>query len=92
MTVPVSFVDAINQTPVTFKTLDERTITVQTDQQISPQSCLLVANEGMPSVERGPNGNLYIKFDIQFPRDLSSEMLAKLIATLKQNDEECNEL
>lgn len=36
MTVPVSLQNAIAQTPVTFTTLDGRSITVSSDQQISP--------------------------------------------------------
>jgi DnaJ-class molecular chaperone len=87
MTVPVSFEDAIRQTPVTFRTLDERNITIQPDQQVSPQSCVLVANEGMPSGRT--RGNLYLKFDVKFPTDLNGSTIAKLIAALKQNEEDC---
>jgi DnaJ-class molecular chaperone len=41
-----------------------------------------LVNEGMPG------GNLYVKFDIQFPK-LGSEALATMTQALRTNDEEC---
>ena len=48
MTLQVTLEDALNQTPVTINTLDGRKITVAIDQQISPQACVQIENEGMP--------------------------------------------
>ena len=91
MTVPVSLAAAIDQAPVTFATLDGRSITVAVDQQISPQTCVQVANEGMPNSQGGrvTRGNLFLRFDIQFPA-FTAETIDKLVATLRQNEQECN--
>lgn len=88
MIVKCSLEDALRQIPITFKTLDERCLTVSCDQEVSPQACLMIANEGMPvdahSVKRDQRGNLYIRFDISFPV-FDSECVQTLIETLRQN-------
>lgn len=107
LTVPFSLEDALNQKPVTFKTLDGRNLTIAIDVQICPQICKLVENEGMPKTSTPefksnpklhllpfnqiPRGSLYLKFDISFPSHFNQETLTALINALKKNEEECNE-
>jgi len=46
-----------------------------------------VPNEGMPD-GCGGMGFLYIKFDIIFPTDFSTDGLSKIVGALKANAEE----
>jgi DnaJ-class molecular chaperone len=64
-------------------------------QEISPQSCMPIVNEGMPihdnsSINETKKGTLYLKFDIHFPAHMTSATLAAMTSALKQNEEECN--
>ena len=51
-------------------TLDKRMLNVAFDQAPSPQACHKIVGEGMPIVGStcGEKGDLYIKFDVQFPK------------------------
>ena len=42
-------------------------MTIAVDEQIAPQTCKLVEDEGMPVENTNLKGNLYMTFDIQFP-------------------------
>lgn len=70
MKYKVSLADAIKGTPVSVRTLDNRNITLMVDELISPKTCKEVTNEGMAC--EGGRGNLYIKFDIEFPVQFST--------------------
>ena len=48
LTKKVTLTQAIEMKPITFCTLDGRKITVASDEQISPQTCKVIHNEGMP--------------------------------------------
>jgi DnaJ-class molecular chaperone len=90
--------------PVKIKALDGRIIIATIDEIITPQTVKVVEGEGMPvsqtpksdalAVLTGsgqlPRGNLYIRFDIQFPKKISSNHKQTLINTLRQNAEENN--
>ncbi len=67
LTKKVSLLDAFQCMPVSFRTMDDRAITVAVDEQISPSTCKLLEGEGMPVEGSSDKGDLYIKFDIQFP-------------------------
>jgi DnaJ-class molecular chaperone len=89
LTTQISLEDALRQKPVTFRTLDDRCITYTLDEQISPQTCKLIPNEGMPMTQepefqffaekqllpfdRIPRGSLYLRFDIIFPKSFATE-------------------
>lgn len=79
--------DSFNSSPIQIRTLDDRLINLNIDQYITPQTVHEVKGEGMPKPITGddslsrhlddfskiPRGNLYVKFNIIFPKDLSSE-------------------
>lgn len=65
------------------------------DIDITPQSVHHIPGEGMPIDEpydaegKGPaKGDLFIKFDIQFPIGIADEKKAKIVELLKKNAEE----
>lgn len=64
LTLKVSLLQAFESEPCTFKTLDGRSMTIAIDEQISPQTCKLVEDEGMPVEGTDQKGNLYMRFDI----------------------------
>lgn len=46
-------------------------------------------NQLMP-FSKIPRGNLYLRFDVQFPTDLTHETISKLVQCLRRNEEDCN--
>lgn len=74
----ISLIDALNSVPVTIFTLDNRKIIVTMDEIISPQTVKTVKLEGMPIynkedplqnlVDKEKKGDLFVKFDIIFPK------------------------
>ena len=72
------------------------------DEIITPQTLKIVREEGMPidkdsgediayqlkSVIDMPKGDLYIRFDIQFPKKIKNEYKEAIIAALKANEED----
>ncbi|XP_020583835.1 dnaJ homolog subfamily B member 1-like [Phalaenopsis equestris] len=70
----LSLADAIGGTTFKLHTLDDRELTVQLANIVSPGYELLIANEGMPIArEPGSKGHLRIKFDVIFPSTLTEE-------------------
>ena len=59
--------DALCSRPITVKTLDGRTINVNLDIMITPQTVHIVPGEGMPKQDGSGRGDLHIKFNITFP-------------------------
>lgn len=100
----ISLEEALLSQPVKIKALDGRNIVTTIDEIITPQTVKLIEGEGMPisqdpstdalSALRGlsliPRGNLYLRFDIQFPKKISTEHKEALIATLRKNAEDNN--
>jgi len=80
----ITLAEAIKGTPVNITTLDKRNITLMVDELISPQTCKEVVGEGMPC--EGGRGNLYIKFDIQFPVQFSTDSRTQIVCALKANE------
>lgn len=82
-TQKISLVQALNSEPVTLTTLDNRKLTITMDEIISPQTVRTVKNEGMPIYNKNDaiqtllykekKGELFIKFDIEFPRFIDPE-------------------
>jgi DnaJ homolog subfamily B member 4 len=70
----IGLVDALAGTTVNLKTLDGRDLVIKLADVVTPGYELVIAKEGMPIVkENGRRGNLRIKFDVDFPKRLSSE-------------------
>ncbi|KAK3121094.1 hypothetical protein QOZ80_8BG0645930 [Eleusine coracana subsp. coracana] len=70
----IDLVDALAGTTVNLKTLDGRDLVIKLTDVVTPGYELVIAKEGMPIVkENGRRGNLRIKFDVDFPKRLSSE-------------------
>ncbi|CAD8052917.1 unnamed protein product [Paramecium primaurelia] len=76
----VKLANAIAADPIQIVTLDNRKLQVPVDQIISPKYVKMIENEGMPIFQQDEVkdfgkpytfGNLYIRFDIQFPEDLT---------------------
>eukprot|EP00775_Hariotina_reticulata_P009080 gene9080-9250_t len=68
------------------QTLDNRVLTISTrDEIIQPQSTKIIRGEGMPiSKFPGQKGNLVIKFDVVFPRQLNSSQKEQIRMLLQQ--------
>ncbi|SOV20368.1 heat shock protein 40, type II [Plasmodium sp. gorilla clade G2] len=65
------------------KSLDNRDINVRVDDIINPNSKKIITNEGMPySKSPSVKGDLFIEFDIVFPKKLSPEQKRTLKETL----------
>lgn len=102
LTVHVSFEDVLNSNPVQIRTLDGRSITTCFDELVSPQTVRTIVGEGMPRsnpeenqnstpvkllpFDKLPKGDLYLRFDIHFPKNLSNASRLAIIASLKQNE------
>ena len=87
--------DALNSTPVIFNHLDGRMLNIAMDEIISPDTCKEVKGEGMPIIDEAnpiesvtlenKKGNLFIKFDIQFPDYINEKKKQRIISLLEGN-------
>uniref|UniRef100_A0A7S3CN57 Chaperone DnaJ C-terminal domain-containing protein n=1 Tax=Strombidium rassoulzadegani TaxID=1082188 RepID=A0A7S3CN57_9SPIT len=85
----VSLEDAIMCKPIHIKTLDNRNLVINLDQIISQQTTHKIPGEGMPRKDGSPGkGDLYIKFEVIFPSKLNSDARNKIIAVLRENEEQ----
>ena len=86
--------------PVQIKTLDGRSLTLGFDELVSPQTIRCVEGEGMPcekkdqsegkpmallSLADRPKGDLFVRFDIQFP-NFSFDQKNQIVAALRANE------
>lgn len=97
-TKKISLVDALKGEPVVFKHFDGRHVSVAVDAAISPQTVKLVRGEGMPiskedsndpgarieSVQNMEKGDLYIRFDVEFPKSLREDQRQALLEILSE--------
>ena len=91
----ISLKDALNSTPVIFNHLDGRMLNIAMDEIISPDTCKEVKGEGMPIIDEAnpiesvtlenKKGNLFIKFDIQFPDYINEKKKQRIISLLEGN-------
>ena len=91
----ISLKDALNSCPVIFNHLDGRMLNIAMDEIISPDTCKEVKGEGMPIINDeypiesialdNKKGNLYIKFDIQFPDYINEKKKQRIISLLEEN-------
>ena len=86
----VSLQQALKAEPVAIPTLDGRILKVSVDQLITPKSVIKIEGEGMPILEQSNNhpldaqrrGDLYVRFEIQFPKKLSEAQRVRLDSVL----------
>uniref|UniRef100_A0A383WPC8 Chaperone DnaJ C-terminal domain-containing protein n=1 Tax=Tetradesmus obliquus TaxID=3088 RepID=A0A383WPC8_TETOB len=86
LTKRLSLGDALCGTEFQVQTLDGRAITVSTkDEVVTPHTSKIIRGEGMPiSKQPGSRGNLVIKFDVAFPRQLNSSQKEQIRSVLPQ--------
>ena len=84
----ITLLEAFDCVPCSFQTLDGRRMTVAIDEQICPQTCKLLEDEGMPVEGSRERGNLYLTFDIEFPTQFKLETKQCMIAALERNAEQ----
>lgn len=85
----VSLQQALKSEPVAIPTLDGRILKVSVDQLITPKSVIKIEGEGMPILEQSNHplnaqrrGDLYVRFEIQFPKKLSEAQRVRLDTVL----------
>jgi DnaJ-class molecular chaperone len=102
----VSLEQALLSEPVKIKALDGRNIIATIDEIINPQTVKIIEGEGMPIADSPtndalrtltgtgalPKGNLFIRFDIQFPKKISNHHKQAIIEILRKNAEENEEI
>lgn len=97
----ISLIDALEPKPFHITTLDSRTLALSPPQVVTPQSTIVLANEGMPNAQSGDifldaksqlsavcnlaKGNLRIEFDIEFPERIISEHKQTILTALASN-------
>ena len=91
----ISLKDALNSTPVIFNHLDGRMLNIAMDEIINPDTCKVVKGEGMPIIDQtnpiesvaldNQKGDLFIKFDIQFPDYINDKKKQRIIELLEGN-------
>lgn len=84
MTMPVSFSEACLGTQVEVETLEGKKFNVRVPPGSSSESRLRIKGQGLPSGPHGVRGNIYVKFAIAVPKELSEEQKA-LVEQLREN-------
>lgn len=77
-TVCVSLINALCSEPVELVTLDQRKLRISMTEVISNETVKRVDCEGMPCLESGAQGHLYLSFRVEFPVSLNEEQRFKL--------------
>ena len=81
--------------PIHFTSIDNKTIEVAVDEIINQSTHKVIAGLGMPVLNNDPlgpikrnfqRGNLIVKFDIQFPTELSENQRMALTQILDEVD------
>ena len=79
--------DALCSRPISVKTLDGRTVNVNLDIMITPQTIHVVPGEGMPKESSQGKGDLHIKFNIIFPLNFKHENKMAIVDILQKTEE-----
>lgn len=84
-TCKISLQQALNADPVVVETLDGRLLRVPVDSVITPRTVLKVDGEGMVIIDEVADpldepkrGDMYVKFDIRFPKKLTESQRQRL--------------
>ncbi|XP_058777241.1 uncharacterized protein LOC131651599 [Vicia villosa] len=83
----ISFLESLVGTTLNITTLDRRNITVEVTDIVTPGYEKVIPDEGMPlAKEPGKRGNLRIKFDVEFPSNLTSQQKHDVRRILNEAD------
>lgn len=91
MTHTISLQDALLSNQIEVENIDWEKIKILIDEMITPQLIKIIPNKGMPIFSKDPayllnplskRGNLKVKFDIEFPSNLSQDQKDQLTAVL----------
>lgn len=74
----MSLADALCGAQLQVRSLDGRALDVPISTVITPGSAKVLRGEGMPISKTGGRGDLRIKFEINFPRQLAPEQKQQL--------------
>lgn len=96
--VNLTLVEALESKPAQIKTLDGRSILVTPNEMITPQTQVCISGEGMPASATGnfvmdckeqlqplndrKKGDLFVKYNIEFPKKVLSHHKEALLACL----------
>ncbi|XP_010272209.1 PREDICTED: dnaJ homolog subfamily B member 1-like [Nelumbo nucifera] len=85
-TQEITLLEALTGKTINLVTLDGRNLTLQVTEIVRPGYEKVIKNEGMPlAKEPGKKGNLIIKFNITFPKSLTSDQKSALQRVLGGN-------
>jgi DnaJ-class molecular chaperone len=80
--VEITLEQALTGTSVQVQTLDNRVINIPINEIVTPQYQKIIPNEGMPIRNSIEKGNLILKFDVKFPKDLNPQQKESIKRTL----------
>ncbi|CAI8587791.1 unnamed protein product [Vicia faba] len=87
MTQKISFLESLVGTTLNITTLDRRNIIVEVTDIVTPGYEMVVPDEGMPlAKDSSKRGNLRIKFDVEFPSNLTSQQKHDVRRILSEAD------
>ena len=75
---------ALTAESVNVITLDGRQLLITMDEVINPKTVRKVVGEGMPILGSGGKGDLFVKFNIQFPEKIPQKAKELLQDLLKE--------
>ena len=88
-TCRVTLQQALRAEPAMVQTLDGRLLKVPVDHVVTPKTVLKIDGEGMPIIGGGADpldapkrGDMYVKFDIRFPKKLTEAQRLRIEAIL----------
>jgi len=79
----ISLQEALNASPIQFKTIDNENVHLGVDEVIQPNTVKVLRGKGMPIYNDDPlapvmmnhsRGDMIVKFDIQFPKRVTPSM------------------
>lgn len=82
LNVKVPLVTALVGPSTSIRTLDGREVDVPLQEVITPGGVQVVLGEGMPGGDGGKRGDLYLDFDVEFPRQLNEDQKSLIAAAL----------
>lgn len=78
----IFLVEALAALPMKLLALDSRIITISFDEIISPRTKKIIKGEGMPIYKSAENGNLILRFQVQFPKYIQQDKKDQLVEIL----------
>lgn len=78
----ISLVDALTDFTLCVQTLDGRQLSIPVNEVVFPGYEKVVEREGMPGKDPSKRGALRVRFDVQFPTELTPEQKAGILELL----------